>query len=72
MDTGCFEVGPEATSAELEASQGGPDAVVTDLCLWLRARLDVLDQQVARLVTALTDRAETDGRVRVPGSPHLQ
>ena len=38
----------------------------------MRARLDALDESLERLVLAICERAESDGRVLVPGFTHLQ
>jgi len=40
--------------------------------LWLKAALPGLDGALARLLAALLDRAETDGRTLIPGFTHLQ
>lgn len=63
-------IGPVA--GKLHTARSRNDQVATDVRLWLRTRLRTLDAQVARLITALVDRAEADGRVLVPGPTHLQ
>ena len=63
-------IGPVA--GKLHTARSRNDQVATDVRLWLRGRLDRLDAQLARLVAALVDRAEADGKVLVPGYTHLQ
>lgn len=61
-----------ALAGKLHTARSRNDQVATDVRLWLRTRLDLLDQSLARLVAALCDRAEQDGRTLVPGFTHLQ
>jgi len=63
-------IGPVA--GKLHTARSRNDQVATDVRLWLRARIDRLDAVLARLVAALADRAESDGRTLVPGYTHLQ
>ena len=63
-------IGPLA--GKLHTARSRNDQVATDVRLWLRSRLDVLDQSIERLINALCDRAEQDGRTLVPGFTHLQ
>ena len=63
-------IGPLA--GKLHTARSRNDQVATDVRLWLRSRLDVLDQSIERLIHALCDRAEQDGRTLVPGFTHLQ
>jgi argininosuccinate lyase len=59
-------------AGKLHTARSRNDQVATDVRLWLRARIDVLDGMLARLIGAIADRAEADGRVLVPGMTHLQ
>ena len=61
-----------AVAGKLHTARSRNDQVATDVRLWLRERIDRLDQQLVRLIRALADRAEADGRVLVPGPTHLQ
>lgn len=63
-------IGPVA--GKLHTARSRNDQVATDVRLWLRARLDLLDAQLARLIAALVDRAEADGHKLVPGYTHMQ
>jgi len=63
-------IGPLA--GKLHTARSRNDQVATDVRLWLRARLDGLDEALARLVAAICDRVESDGRTLVPGFTHLQ
>lgn len=63
-------VGPLA--GKLHTARSRNDQVATDVRLWLRSRLDVLDEALTRLIGAICDRVESDGRVLVPGFTHLQ
>ena len=59
-------------AGKLHTARSRNDQVATDVRLWLRARMDVLDGMLARLIGAIVDRVESDGRVLVPGMTHLQ
>ena len=59
-------------AGKLHTARSRNDQVATDVRLWLRARMDVLDGMLARLIGAIVDRVEADGRVLVPGMTHLQ
>jgi len=61
-----------AVAGKLHTARSRNDQVATDVRLWLRERMDLLDRQLVRLIHALADRAEQDGRVLVPGPTHLQ
>jgi len=63
-------IGPLA--GKLHTARSRNDQVATDVRLWLRARLDGLDEALGRLVGAICDRVEADGRTLVPGFTHLQ
>ncbi len=57
---------------KLHTARSRNDQVATDVRLWLVERLPALDRALARLVAALLERVETDGRTLVPGFTHLQ
>jgi argininosuccinate lyase len=61
-----------AAAGKLHTARSRNDQVATDVRLWLRARLDGLDEALARLIGAICDRVEADGRTLVPGFTHLQ
>jgi argininosuccinate lyase len=61
-----------ALAGKLHTARSRNDQVATDVRLWLRTRLDVLDESLVRLIGAICDRVESDGRVLVPGFTHLQ
>lgn len=63
-------IGPVA--GKLHTARSRNDQVALDVRLWLRTRLDQLDVELAALIGALTDRAESDGRTLIPGYTHLQ
>lgn len=57
---------------KLHTARSRNDQVATDLRLWMRERIDQLDAALGRLLTALLDRVEADGRTLMPGYTHLQ
>ena len=57
---------------KLHTARSRNDQVATDVRLWLLDRLPALDDALVRLLTALLDRVESDGRTLVPGFTHLQ
>lgn len=59
-------------AGKLHTARSRNDQVATDVRLWLRARLDLLDAELAALIGVLLDRVQADGRVLVPGCTHLQ
>ncbi len=63
-------IGPVA--GKLHTARSRNDQVATDVRLWMRGRLTVLDAEVGRLIGALLDRVEADGRTLVAGLTHLQ
>lgn len=63
-------IGP--LGGKLHTARSRNDQVATDVRLWLRRRLDALDQAAAELVRVLLDRVEQDGRTLMPGFTHLQ
>ncbi len=61
-----------AVAGKLHTARSRNDQVATDVRLWLRARLDLLDEALQALIHTLLDRVEADGRQLVPGPTHLQ
>ncbi len=57
---------------KLHTARSRNDQVATDVRLWLKRRLALLDAALAELVGVLLDRVETDGRALMPGYTHLQ
>jgi argininosuccinate lyase len=63
-------IGPVA--GKLHTARSRNDQVATDVRLWLRGAIEQLDVAVSKLVSALLERIEADGRTLVPGYTHLQ
>ncbi len=61
-----------AVAGKLHTARSRNDQVATDVRLWLRARLRLLDGALKDLIAAFLDRVERDGRTLVPGYTHLQ
>lgn len=61
-----------AVGAKLHTARSRNDQVATDVRLWMRARMQGLAEAQGGLVSALVDRAESDGRIVMPGYTHLQ
>jgi len=61
-----------ALAGKLHTARSRNDQVATDVRLWLRARLDILDESLARLIAAIVERVRADGKTLVPGFTHLQ
>ncbi len=57
---------------KLHTARSRNDQVAVDVRLWLKRSLDWLDATLARLLGALLDRVERDGRTLIPGFTHLQ
>lgn len=57
---------------KLHTGRSRNDQVGTDLRLWLRRRLDELDQDLKRLQTALWRQADCHRDTLIPGYTHLQ
>lgn len=57
---------------KLHTARSRNDQVATHVRLWLRTRLRALDTDLAALIATLVRRAESDGRVLLPGYTHLQ
>ncbi|MDP3036646.1 MAG: argininosuccinate lyase [Rhodocyclaceae bacterium] len=56
----------------LHTGRSRNDQVATDIRLWLRDTIDILDGLLADLVRALLDVAETHAETPMPGFTHLQ
>ena len=63
-------IGPLA--GKLHTGRSRNDQVATDLRLWLRRTIDVLDGAMVDLERALVALAERDGDAILPGSTHVQ
>ncbi|MCB9760742.1 MAG: argininosuccinate lyase [Alphaproteobacteria bacterium] len=57
---------------KLHTARSRNDQVATDVRLWLKRHLGLLDEALQALVEALVDRVEADGRTLIPGFTHLQ
>ncbi|MGW8270153.1 MAG: argininosuccinate lyase [Burkholderiales bacterium] len=56
----------------LHTARSRNDQVATDLRLWLRGEIDVVQQCLTRLASALIDQAERHAATVMPGFTHLQ
>ena len=63
-------IGPLA--GKLHTGRSRNDQVATDLRLWLREELLLLDEQLCNLMQVATERAETELDLLMPGYTHLQ
>lgn len=59
-------------AGKLHTARSRNDQVATDVRLWLKRRLQLLDQAVGELVASFVDRVERDGQILMPGYTHLQ
>src|ERR1041384_7796938 len=57
---------------KLHTGRSRNDQAATDLRLWLREEIDLLQTRVVEVQRALIDLAEANGRVVMPGYTHLQ
>ncbi|MBC7541427.1 MAG: argininosuccinate lyase [Candidatus Sericytochromatia bacterium] len=57
---------------KLHTARSRNDQVATDMRLWLKGRIRLLDGELCRLIGVLLDRVESDGRTLMPGFTHLQ
>ncbi len=57
---------------KLHTGRSRNDQVGTDLRLWLRRRIDELDQQLLQFQQALLGKAESHRQTLIPGYTHLQ
>lgn len=60
------------TGRKLHTSRSRNDQVATDLRLWLRDAIDMLESQVSQAQVALLDLAEQHSNAVLPGYTHLQ
>ncbi len=58
--------------AKLHTARSRNDQVATDVRLWLKRRLTLLDEAIGGLIETLLDRVEADGKTLLPGFTHLQ
>ena len=61
-----------APAGRLHTARSRNDQVATDFRLWVRDTLDTLDGQLAELLVALAEKAETHAADVMPGFTHLQ
>lgn len=61
-----------AVGAKLHTARSRNDQVATDVRLWMRRRMQDLQEALEDVVQALVERAKTDGDVLMPGFTHLQ
>ena len=57
---------------KLHTARSRNDQVATDVRLWVKRRLRTLDEALGKLLEALLQRVESDGRILMPGYTHLQ
>jgi len=57
---------------KLHTGRSRNDQVGTDLRLWLRRRIDELEQEIRRFQRALLDQADRHRQTLIPGYTHLQ
>jgi argininosuccinate lyase len=57
---------------KLHTGRSRNDQVATDVRLWLRAELTLIDRELGRLQAALLDLAEREAETILPGFTHLQ
>jgi len=60
------------SGGRLHTARSRNDQVATDVRLWLKRRLLLLESAIRDLVTTLIDRVESDGQTLIPGYTHLQ
>ncbi len=61
-----------SVGGKLHTGRSRNDQVVTDLRLWTRRRIDVLDAAIVGFERALVGLAERDGDAVLPGTTHIQ
>ena len=61
-----------ATGKKLHTGRSRNDQVATDVRLWLRDRVDVIDRRLTEVMTVLLDRAGEHIETVMPGLTHLQ
>ena len=57
---------------KLHTGRSRNDQVATDIRLYLRAQIDLIDAELARLQSAILDVAEREAETLMPGFTHLQ
>ncbi|HIK73232.1 MAG TPA: argininosuccinate lyase [Alcanivorax sp.] len=60
------------TGKKLHTGRSRNDQVATDIRLWLRDQIDLIDGEMERLMTGLLDQAEREAATIMPGFTHLQ
>ena len=60
------------TGKKLHTGRSRNDQVATDIRLWLRDEVDLIDRELVRLMTGLIDLAEREAATIMPGFTHLQ
>tara|TARA_R100000306_G_scaffold682_4_gene1713 strand:+ start:405 stop:1853 length:1449 start_codon:yes stop_codon:yes gene_type:complete len=60
------------TGKKLHTGRSRNDQVATDIRLWLRDEIDLIDGEMERLMTGLLDQAEREAATIMPGFTHLQ
>ncbi|MBL7250717.1 argininosuccinate lyase [Alloalcanivorax sp. C16-2] len=60
------------TGKKLHTGRSRNDQVATDIRLWLRDEIDLIDGEMTRLMTGLLDLAEREAATIMPGFTHLQ
>ena len=60
------------TGKKLHTGRSRNDQVATDIRLWLRDEIDLIDREMVRLMTGLIDLAEREAATIMPGFTHLQ
>jgi argininosuccinate lyase len=61
-----------APAGRLHTARSRNDQVATDFRMWVRAAIDNLSEEVAKLQSVLIDRAEEHAATIMPGFTHLQ
>lgn len=60
------------TGRKLHTARSRNDQIATDLKLWIRDQLDLLDEQLASIQKVLLDAAQRDDGLIIPAYTHLQ
>ena len=60
------------TGKKLHTGRSRNDQVATDIRLWLRDHIDLIDREMSRLMRGLLDLAEREAATIMPGFTHLQ
>ena len=59
-------------AGRLHTARSRNDQVATDFRMWVRAAIDTLDEELAKLQSVLLDKAEAEAATIMPGFTHLQ